>query len=642
MPVVNDHPLLLVTASLTPVGSDMPTAGDDTIDGTAAAETIFALAGDDTVNGRGGDDRLLGGTGDDTLNGNVGNDALIGGAGADALNGGRGVDRVQYSDSSAGLTVDLQNATNNTGIAAGDSYSSVENLYGSNFNDRLFGDAAANTIWGADGNDVLNGRAGDDRLLGGDGNDILIGGSGADTLKGGAGRDRAQYTDSDTGLTADLKYAGENTGIAAGDTYHSIENLHGSNFNDRLRGDAGDNTIWGAEGGDILTGRGGDDRLLGGEDNDILIGGEGADALLGGTGTDRAQYNDSAAGLTVDLQVASTNTGIAAGDTFSSIEDLYGSHFNDVLRGNTADNTIWGAGGNDRIFGRNGDDTLFGDAGNDILNGGAGDDHLDGGAGSHDTAVFNGAAGDYTLTDNGDGTFEISGGTSGTDTLKNIEELRFTDGTFTLTSLLHPAPPTPTEPGPAPGPTVITGTTANETLSGTSEDDIINGGGGNDTLRGLGGDDVITGGNGFNKIFGNGGDDILNAGNGFNDLFGGAGNDVLNAGNGFSDLNGGGGDDILITGNGSGTLFGGTGADTFVFSGGHYSIEDFFPDTENDVIQIDRDDVNSFVELKALIDSSDFFNAIVFDNGDELIFQNDRSGGIYYIDDLVESDFLFT
>src|SRR6185312_3499095 len=97
----------------------------------------------DILRGNAGANTISGGAGDDTLVGGGGDDTLIGGDGADILNGGTGDDQASYADSAIGLTVDLQNPNNNTGIAAGDSYISIENLYGSDFTDELRGNAGA-------------------------------------------------------------------------------------------------------------------------------------------------------------------------------------------------------------------------------------------------------------------------------------------------------------------------------------------------------------------------------------------------------------------------------------------------------------------------------------------------------------------
>jgi serralysin len=123
---------------------------------------------------------------------------MIGGAGADVHNGGAGTDRAQYTDAPAGLTVDLQTPANNTGIAIGDIYVAIENLYGSNFADNLRGNAGANTIWGGIGNDILHGRAG---------NDTLNGGLGLDSLTGSGGFDRFDFdsvSESLPGLNRDV------------------------------------------------------------------------------------------------------------------------------------------------------------------------------------------------------------------------------------------------------------------------------------------------------------------------------------------------------------------------------------------------------------------------------------------------------
>ena len=350
-------------------------------------ENLIGSAHDDNLTGDSINNALMGADGNDTLIGGAGNDTLAGGNGGDVLGGGTGIDRAQYIDATAAVVADLALPGNNTGFAAGDTYFSIENLFGGNFDDTLRGDSIANSIWGADGNDIVFGRSGNDSLYGMDGNDTLVGGAGGDLLNGGSGTDRAQYNDATAGLTVDLQTPGDNTGIAAGDSYVSIEDVYGSNFADTLRGDSVSNSLFGVNGNDVIFGRDGNDSLFGTNGNDTLVGGAGGDLLSGGTGTDRAQYNDATAGLTVDLETPGNNTGIAAGDSYVSIEDLFGGNFSDNLRGNVLANSIWGGNGNDVIYGRDGNDTLNGGNGNDTLIGQVGRDFLYGNGGN-DTFQF--------------------------------------------------------------------------------------------------------------------------------------------------------------------------------------------------------------------------------------------------------------
>ena len=59
------------------------------------------------------------------------------------------------------------------GDAAGDSFSSIENLTGSGHRDILRGDNGVNVLSGLDGNDTLEGLGGADTLIGGQGHDTL-------------------------------------------------------------------------------------------------------------------------------------------------------------------------------------------------------------------------------------------------------------------------------------------------------------------------------------------------------------------------------------------------------------------------------------------------------------------------------------
>lgn len=141
------------------------------------------------INGTVGDDTLTGGAGPDTLNGGGGDDVLIGGAGKDALNGGTGSDTASYANATSMVKASLADPSTNFGDALGDTYSGIENLLGSAYNDTLVGDAGSN---------------------------ILEGGFGADLLNGGAGIDWASYGHAGIGVTVNLGNVAQNTAEAQG------------------------------------------------------------------------------------------------------------------------------------------------------------------------------------------------------------------------------------------------------------------------------------------------------------------------------------------------------------------------------------------------------------------------------------------
>jgi serralysin len=89
------------------------------------------------------------------------------------------------------------------------------------------------------------------------------------------------------------------------DANASIEHAIGGDGNDRISGNAADNTLRGMRGDDALFGAGG---------NDVLIGSAGTDTLDGGAGTDTAVFTSTRA----QANIVRTPTGFSVSDTLAS------------------------------------------------------------------------------------------------------------------------------------------------------------------------------------------------------------------------------------------------------------------------------------------------------------------------------------
>jgi Ca2+-binding RTX toxin-like protein len=259
--------------------------------------------------------------------------------------------------------------------------------------------------------------------------------------------------------------------------------IFGTNGNDVLDGSSGADTIYGSGGHDTLRGGGASDRLYGDSGNDWLEGGAGGDWLDGGAGeNDTVSYQSSSSRVMVDLSIGRGNLGDAEGDLLFGIEQVYGSHFNDVLIGNAGHNVLSGGNGHDTLYGRAGHDHLYGGEGIDLLEGGVGADTMDGGGGEDWVTYVASAAGVTANLTTGFG----AGGEAAGDSYYNIEN-----------------------------------------IEGSAFADVLIGNAGNNKLFGNGGDDQLTGGAGNDQLLGGEGHDVLRGGSGADVLDGGAGLDTV-------------------------------------------------------------------------------------------------------------------
>ncbi|UYV35895.1 hypothetical protein N4R57_12610 [Rhodobacteraceae bacterium D3-12] len=353
--------------------------------GTEASENISGTVESDFISGLGGSDWIMPSGGNDTIDGGAGRDMLSFSDLPDAP--GRGA--AEYR-----LWINMENgeAVNHDGSERV-FFSSIERVTG--------------TIYA----DYIEGSSNDDELRGLGNYDWFIGSSGSDTLDGGTGRDTVSYVNSQSGVTISIGSGGFG-GFAEGDVYLGIENATGSNFGDVFYGDAGENDFRGLAGYDTFVGSTG-----------------GRERYDGGSGSDTVTYYASSAGVTASLLLGYGSAGDARYDLYTSIENLGGTSFDDILTGDNERNNLRGLGGDDLIFGNGGIDRIYG---------GRGDDTIDGGAGS-DFILYDGSSDEFLITRSGtrDATvaWNGAGAGEGTDLLTNVEYLVFSDQIIDIWSL---------------------------------------------------------------------------------------------------------------------------------------------------------------------------------------------------------------
>jgi Ca2+-binding RTX toxin-like protein len=203
----------------------------------------------------------------------------------------------------------------------------------------------------------------------------------------------------------------------------------------------------------------------------------------------------------------------------TGIEDVTGSKYDDVIKGDNQANILSGGKGNDEVYGAGGNDTLNGGDGKDTLYTGSGRNTVDGGHGDDEVVLQlehqqSSAYHDHLL------------GGEGTDTLSFSVTAAFSSFAGVVVFIDREGMP----PDPIFGETQTTGLVRShgangsitssrveaeidgfENADGTDQDDMlygsvaagnrINGFGGNDEISGFSGADILIGGSGRDKFF---------------------------------------------------------------------------------------------------------------------------------------------
>ena len=127
--------------------------------------------------------------------------------------------------------------------------------------------------------------------------------------------------------------------------FYSIERVQGSMFDDRMIGNGGDNRFEGLGGNDFFNGKGGWDQIR--FDNRDWIGGVQGVKVNMAQGTARDAWGNT--------------------DTFTNIEEISGSDYDDVIRDDNGNNWLSGNDGDDKLYFGGGDDGAEGGAGADTF-----------------------------------------------------------------------------------------------------------------------------------------------------------------------------------------------------------------------------------------------------------------------------------
>ncbi|WP_210527214.1 hypothetical protein [Rubellimicrobium arenae] len=245
-------------------------------------------------------------------------DEFSGLRGRDSFNGGRrsyvdgqptddGHDRVQYDNDYwqggwLGIRADLETSfskgsirgTIRDGFGNVDTVTDIEDVVGTRFGDSFIGSRADNAFQG---------------------------GEGRDTYQGGAGHDRLEFRGSfvgpePSGIRVDLSLAAGqiiDDGFGNKETAIGIEQITGSDGNDRIRGSARADDFEGARGADSMTGGGGSDTFIWWEEDHL----DRADRITDFSGNDHLAFRvENFDGMTSTLRLVNGTAATTGRGTF--------------------------------------------------------------------------------------------------------------------------------------------------------------------------------------------------------------------------------------------------------------------------------------------------------------------------------------
>jgi hypothetical protein len=360
--------------------------------------TVYGSNANDLLYGGSGNDVLIGGTGNTFFQGGAGADQIVGGVNSTGTN----VNTASYAGSSAGVTVNLVTGAGTGGDAQGDQLSNIQNLRGSAFDDTFVANAAVNRLdGGSGGSDTVSytssnsavtvnlvtgtgtgGYAQGDtythiqNVIGSDYNDVFVASGEANRFDGGLGSNTVSYASQRRGERQPPKRVGSG-GAAAGDSYVRIQNIIGTAYNDTFVGSADVNSFDGGSGGsdtvsyagstagvsiNFVSGRGtggyaeGDSynhiqNAIGSAFDDVFIAGVDSVHFDGGSGgSDTVNYGASTGAVTVNMITMSGSGSYAQNNTYTNIQNIVGSSYSDTFIASAAANNFnGGLGGSDTV-----------------------------------------------------------------------------------------------------------------------------------------------------------------------------------------------------------------------------------------------------------------------------------------------------